>query len=71
MDSDSSEDEDSIDPQRTLAQWPMPKLRLQVEDVTDKGAALVFTHFAPKDLLEEAVLIVMSTLYTPESCPRQ
>lgn len=53
------------------ATYPMPKLRLQVLDLSNPGTVEFFKHLHPTELLREAILSVLSTLYTPENCPKK
>lgn len=52
-------------------QWPVPKLRLHVNDLSSEGSALFFAHLHPLKTLRDAVLSVMKTLYTPQTVPKQ
>lgn len=60
-------------PQKPLPEkdWPMPKLRIQVMDLSSPGAIDFFANLHPTELLREAIIAVFTTLYTPENCPRQ
>ncbi|KLO11342.1 plant basic secretory protein [Schizopora paradoxa] len=59
-------------PQKPLPEkdWPMPKLRIQVADLSSPGSIEFFANLHPTELLREAVMAVLTTLYTPENCPR-
>jgi len=50
--------------------WPAPKLRLIVKDLSTAGSAIFFTHIHPTMGLRNAVSSVLKTLYTLETCPR-
>jgi len=50
--------------------WPIPKLRLQVNDLSPAGSALFFANIQPGLALHSAVLAVLKTLYTPQTVPR-
>ena len=53
------------------ADWPMPKLRLEAKELGRTGSKLFFEHINPSEVLQDAVLKVLTTLYTKEACPRQ
>lgn len=60
-------------PQKPLPgkDWPIPKFRIQVADLSSPGSIEFFANLHPTELLREAVMVVLTTLYTPENCPRQ
>ncbi|TFK56765.1 plant basic secretory protein, partial [Heliocybe sulcata] len=51
-------------------QWPIPKFKLEVEDLGHPGAALFFDAVKPTQALRKAALSVFEWLYTPETVPR-
>lgn len=55
----------------TPANWPVPKLRLVSKDLSDAGSALFYDNIQPTVVLRDAVLSVLKTLYTLQSCPRK
>lgn len=50
--------------------WPIPKLRLQVADLSSAGSRIFFAEVDASKALPDAVLSVMKTLYTPRTVPR-
>lgn len=49
--------------------WPIPQLKLQVEDLRHHGASLFFENIEPTTALNEATLSVFEWLYTPDTVP--
>lgn len=53
------------------ANFPIPKLRLEAKDLGRTGTALFLKHINASEVLHDAVISVLTTLYTLETCPRQ
>ena len=51
--------------------WPMPKLKLTIEDLDHEGAEIFLTAVQPKVALREAVIASFKQLYTLETAPTQ
>ncbi|KAI0784924.1 plant basic secretory protein [Abortiporus biennis] len=51
--------------------WPIPSLRLRVDDLAHPGAQIFFQHVNPYNALTSAVLTVFDWLYTLETVPHE
>ncbi|CAL1694567.1 unnamed protein product [Somion occarium] len=51
-------------------EWPIPTLRLRVDDLNHPGAQLFFQHINPNEALRKAVMASFTWLYTLETVPR-
>ena len=56
---------------RKFSNFPIPKLRLEAKDLGRTGTALFLKHINASEVLHDAVISVLTTLYTLETCPRQ
>ncbi|KAI0073945.1 plant basic secretory protein [Panus rudis PR-1116 ss-1] len=52
-------------------EWPIPTLRLRVDDLEHPGAQIFFNHIQPYDALRTAIMSVYTWLYTLETVPRE
>lgn len=52
-------------------EWPIPTLRIRVDDLNHPGAQLFFKHINPYEALKDACISSFVWLYTLETVPRQ
>ncbi|TDL28165.1 plant basic secretory protein [Rickenella mellea] len=50
--------------------WPIPKLRIFINDLSSKGSTIFFDEVHPTNALRDAVTTVCKTLYTKQNVPR-
>jgi len=49
--------------------WPVPQIRLRIDDIEHEGADIFFDAVKPKGAMQEAVHASFKWLYTPETVP--